>query len=184
MANSATVMACGPPPCRTRRARRGRRGSGSELPPYAPPPAVTAGDSPQTPPRGRPRGPTGLAVAGPARRPPRRPRAARGIGRGPPGYFSIAGSAIVRWPSVCATGRPSRPRAFGLSALFVPPLPLRHDRGHPAGEPCAFPAHKRLAHNNWTAYRCPCRWPAATRPDPTPPAGSSPSLRSPWLGRW
>ncbi len=54
-------------------------------------------------------------------------------------------SAIVRWPLVRAMGRPSHPRAFGLSALFVPPLPLRHGRGHPAGEPCAFPAHKRLA---------------------------------------
>ena len=48
---------------------------------------------------------------------------------------------------------PSRLRS--LSALFVPPLPLRHGRGHPVGEPCAhcrphgrFPAHKRLAHNN------------------------------------
>ena len=30
-------------------------------------------------------------------------------------------------------------------------------------------------------FGCPCRWPAATRPDPTPTADYSPSLRSPWL---
>jgi hypothetical protein len=37
--------------------------------------------------------------------------------------ISASRRASVRWPSVCATGRPSRPRAFGLSAthdLFAP----------------------------------------------------------------
>ena len=74
----------------------------------------------------------------------------------------------MRWPSVCATGRPSRPRAFGLSATHDLSAPLRDACCRPAGEPCAFLAHKRLAHNNWTACRCPCRWPAATRPDLRP----------------
>ena len=31
----------------------------------------------------------------------------------------------MRWPSVCATGRPSRPRAFGLSATHYLSAPLR-----------------------------------------------------------
>ena len=37
--------------------------------------------------------------------------------------ISASRRASVRWPSVCAMGRPSRPRAFGLSAthdLFAP----------------------------------------------------------------
>lgn len=34
--------------------------------------------------------------------------------------------AIVRRPSVSATGHPSRPRAFGHGALFVPAHSLRH----------------------------------------------------------
>ena len=38
----------------------------------------------------------------------------------------------------------------------------------------------RLARNNWTAYRCPCRWPAATCPDLRLLADYAPSLRSPW----
>ena len=85
---------------------------------------------------------------------------------------------------------PSRLRS--LSALFVPPLPLplRHGRGHPAGEPCASPAHKRLAHNNGTAYRhcrphgrCPCRWPAATRPDHRLPRTTRPRFALPGAQR-
>ena len=63
------------------------------------------------------------------------------------------------------------------------PLPRGVVHGRPAGEPCTFPAHKRLAHNNCTTYRhcgphgpCPCRWPHATRPDlrPWPAEGRVP----------
>ena len=73
-------------------------------------------------------------------------------------------------------------------------LALSKRDGHPAGEPCAhcrphgrFPAHKRLAHNDWTAYRhcrphgrCPCRWPAATRPDLRPLPAERLALPAAW----
>ena len=43
----------------------------------------------------------------------------------------------------------------------------------------AYDAH-RPPTNNWTACRCPCRWPAATRPDLRLPRTTRPRLRSPW----
>ena len=73
--------------------------------------------------------------------------------------------ASVRQLSVCATGRPSLPRALDLGATHDLFVPLRDACCRPVGEPCAFLAHNRLAHNNWTVCRGPCRQPAATYPD-------------------
>ena len=91
---------------------------------------------------------------------------------------------------------PSRLRSAQLTLWAAwPMISLRSDarcRGRPAAEPYALPAHKRFAHNNWTACRhCrphgwyPCKWLAATPPGPAPiagrmagPADYTPSLRS------
>ncbi len=89
----------------------------------------------------------------------------------------------MRWPLVCATGCPSR-LALSVSA---PSLCLRSRFGTAAAilraSRALFRRTRGSPANNWTAYRCPGRWPTATCQDPTPPAGFSPSLRSPWLGR-
>ena len=76
-------------------------------------------------------------------------------------------------------------RMTGLGAISL--RPAAKCWGRPADEPCAFPAHKRLAHNNWMACRCPCRWPAPRNeviqrrpPGLTPPADYAPLLRSSW----
>ena len=80
----------------------------------------------------------------------------------------------VRRFSVCATRRPSRPCALDRGAAHYLSGPLRDACCRPVDELCAFPAYKRLVRNNWTACRCPCGRPAATRKDLRPPRTTRP----------
>ena len=106
----------------------------------------------------------------------------------------------VRRLLVHAIGLPSRHRILDLGAQD---LAGKHEMlsCRPAGEPRAFPARKRLVHNNGIGHaahnaarrhcrpngRCPCGWSPATRADLRPfsgrtagPAGYAPALRGPW----
>ena len=64
------------------------------------------------------------------------------------------GRMIVRRPSRCATGHPSRTRALGLGALVVPAHPLWHAPAALLIERHAFPMRaRRSIRNGSTAFR-------------------------------